>query len=240
MMAHLSQDKRLMQAYAEFIDVHQQTADICGCDRSQGKVTNLGLIYEMAAKTLTGNLGWDWNDRKVREKGTKIYDAWHAGYPNVRVYQEAQHVYAQRYGYVRTITGRIRFLPGIYSSDDGIQRHSERAASNSPCQGSVADVIDIAMKNLFQEWRERGVLYDYFTKDGKVKIVSQVHDELIVEARKDFAEEAALDIRRHMEGSVKLTVPMTAIPGIGHTWLDAKADGKRREKEEEKCRRMQA
>jgi DNA polymerase-1 len=102
---------------------------------------------------------------------------------------------------------------------------------NTPDQGSVADVIKIAMRNLFREWKDRGVLYDYYTKQGKVKILSQVHDELICELRDDFAEEGACDIRRHMEHSVELRAPMTAVPGIGKNWNLAKKDGKRRESE---------
>ena len=101
---------------------------------------------------------------------------------------------------------------------------------NTPDQGSVSAVIKIAMRNLYKEWNDRGILYDYWTKTGKAKILSQVHDELIIEARDDFAEEAASDVQRHMEHAVVLRAPMTAVPGIGQNWNKAKSDGKRREK----------
>jgi DNA polymerase I len=224
MMAHLSQDEMLMKAYKEGLDLHQQTADFCGCSRSTGKVINLGNIYEMRAGTLSETLGIS------LIKGQILWDKWHSLYPGVRRYFSKMHAFARKYGYVRTITGRIRYLPDIDSNSFGRRSHAEREASNTPDQGSVADVIKIAMRNLYEEWKDRGVLYDYYTRKGKVKILSQVHDEVICEARVEFAEEAAKDLQRHMETDVTLRVPMTAGPGIGRTWLEAKKDSKRREK----------
>jgi hypothetical protein len=101
---------------------------------------------------------------------------------------------------------------------------------NTPDQGSVSDVIKIAMRNIYNEWESRGVLYDWYTQTGKVKMLSQVHDELIFEATEEFVEEAAADVQRHMEHAVKLRAPMTAVPGIGDNWNSAKKDGKKREK----------
>jgi len=225
MMAHLSMDTMLTKAYTEKLDLHQLTANNCKCDRSTGKVINLGLIYEMGVNTLAGNLKID------STEAFRLWTAWHRAYPMVRQYHKRMHAFAEKHGYVRTITGRIRLIPDIHSDDSYKRTLSQHMASNTPDQGSVADFIKIAMRNLFNEWKSRGVLYDYYTKEGKAKILSQVHDELICELRDDFAEEAADDIQRHMEKAVELRVPMTAIPGIGKNWNLAKKDGKRRESE---------
>jgi DNA polymerase I-like protein with 3'-5' exonuclease and polymerase domains len=215
MMAHLSGDPMLMKAYNEDIDLHQQTAVTCHCDRPTGKVVNLGLIYEMSAYTLANNLGIS------DARGKILWDRWHSVYPLVRKYQERMHEYARRNGFVRTMTGRIRLIPDINSYSRGKRRFAERTASNTPDQGSVADMIKIAMRNVYREWKERGVLYDWYTQEGKVKMVSQVHDEIICEALDDFAEEAGDDLKRHMENAVKLRVPFRADPGFGKNWLEA-------------------
>lgn len=229
MMAHLSRDERMLAAFREFRDLHQQTADYCKCDRKTGKVLNLGLIYEMQVKTLANNLGISQESAKL------IYWQWHHTYPKVQKYHERMHKYAKKHGFVRTITGRVRFIPDINSTKFFKRSLAEREASNTPDQGSVADVIKIAMRNLYQEWRSRGVLYDYWTREGKAKILSQVHDELIVELRNDFAVEGAMDVQRHMENAVELRAPMRASPGLGTNWFDAKGNAdvmeKRRKKE---------
>ena len=229
MMAHLSQDPMLMAAYREKRDLHQQTADRCSTAsglevvRPTGKVLNLGLIYEMQVYTLMNNL-------KCEESvAQRIWDAWHETYPLVSAYHRRMHAFARKYGFVRTITGRMRLIPDINSRNGKKRSFAERCASNTPDQGSVADMIKLAMRNLFQEWRERGILYDYYTKEGKAKILSQVHDEIICELKCGFEEEGMADIRRHLENAVELRVPMTAQPGIGHTWNQAKADVGRRE-----------
>jgi len=223
MMAHLSRDPALLRAYVEGLDLHQQTADACGCDRDTGKTMNLGIIYEMGPVTMANNLGIP------HERGKMLHARWHQTYPLVRAYHERQHAYARKYGYVRTITGRIRYLPDIHSKNHVKRAISQREASNTSDQGSVADTIKIAMRNLYREWKERGILFDVFTGKGKAKILSQVHDEVICEFTDDFAEEGALDLKRHMETAVELRAPMTAGPGIGDTWTEAKKDSKRRE-----------
>jgi DNA polymerase-1 len=174
-------------------------------------------------------------------------------YPRVQEYQKNMHMYVAERGYVKTITGRLRFIPKghikvdpsvlpigmspsterrrIIVEDDGRRYGAPfREASNTPCQGSVADVLMIAARNLYREWKERGVLYDYWTGEGKAKILSFVHDETICELREDFVEEGAADIQRHMENAVKLRVPMKAGPGVGRSWIEAYKDGEKKEK----------
>jgi DNA polymerase-1 len=226
MMAHLSQDPLLLKAYRESIDLHQQTADNCGCDRPTGKVLNLGIIYEMMEKTLAKNLGISVSMARM------IHEKWHHTYPFVGAYHRRQHKFARENGYVDTITGRRRNVPDIQSKNKWLRAFNERVASNTPCQGSVADIINIALRNLHREWKKRGVLYDFHKKTGKAKIISQIHDEVVCELRDDFKEEGMKDIQRHMENAVTLSAPMRAQPGIADNWLDAKKDGERREKEE--------
>jgi DNA polymerase I-like protein with 3'-5' exonuclease and polymerase domains len=229
MMGHLSQDPMLLSAYREGRDLHQQTADHCSeasgleVSRPTGKVLNLGLIYEMGQKTLMKNLGSEY------EVADKIWRAWHYTYPLVGVYHRRMHEFARQFGFVRTITGRIRRIPDINSRNHAKRAFAERCASNTPDQGSVSDVIKIAMRNLYWDWLERGILYDYYTGRGKAKILSQVHDEIICELKVGFEEEGMADIRRHLENAVELRAPMTAQPGIGLTWTEAKNDVSRRE-----------
>ena len=229
MMAHLSQDPMLLSAYQHGRDLHQQTADKCSeasglvVDRPTGKVLNLGLIYEMQAYTLMNNI-------KCEEDVAKsIWRAWHETYPLVGAYHRRMHAFASKYGFVRTVVGRLRYIPDINSKHTKKRLFAERCASNSPDQGSVSDMIKIAMRNLFEEWRDRGIIYDYYTKKGKAKILSQVHDEIICELKNGFEEEGMADIRRHLETAITLRAPMVAQPGIGHTWNEAKADVGRRE-----------
>jgi len=236
MMAHLSQDPMLLHAYREGIDLHQQTADKCSeaagieVTRPTGKTLNLGIIYEMQPKTLSVSLGVDYDIAEA------IHRAWHATYPLVGVYHRRMHAYAQKHKLVRTITGRIRRIPEINSKNHMRRSMSEKMATNTPDQGSVADVIKIAKRNLLKEWQEKGVLYDYYTGEGLAKILSQVHDEIICEFKLGFEEEGMADVQRHMEYAVELRAPMTAVPGIGRSWNDAKADCKRQEKALEEAR----
>lgn len=217
MMAHLSKDANLVQAYLDNRDIHTETAKACGCSRDDAKAINFGLIYELQEKGLANQLGCSVSKARAFIKN------YFANYPGVRKYQDTCHKYAEEYGYIRTITGRIRFLPDIYSKNWGKKARAMREASNTPDQGSVADVIKIAMRNLYRDWRDRGVLFDYRNPEsGKAKILSQVHDEIICELRDDFAEEGAEDITRHLENAVQLRVPMVAETGLGLNWLEAK------------------
>jgi len=216
LMGHLSRDENLLKAYREGLDLHQMTADACGVARPAGKVINLGLIYEMGPRTLAQNL-------KVSSfEGKRIWTAWHAKYPRVRQYCNRMHAYARKHGFVRTITGRIRMIPQIDSNVPAIRAYGERQASNSPDQGSGVDILKLAMRNLYREWKERGVLFDYWTGEGKVKIPLSVHDEILLEARDDFKEEAKADLKRHMENVVELRAPLTAEVGEGPNWAFAK------------------
>lgn len=217
MMAHLSRDAALIEAYRNGRDIHIETAEACGCTRQDAKAINFGLIYELQAQGLADQLGIS------KREAQSFISKYFGKYPGVLNYQGSCHAYAEKHGFVRTITGRVRFLPDVKSKQYGKKLRALREASNTPDQGSVADVIKIAMRNLYREWLDRGVLYDYRNPEqGKAKITSQIHDEVVCELRDDFAEEGKKDITRHMENAVQLRVPMVAECGLGPNWLDAK------------------
>lgn len=222
MIAHLSRDPKMLDAFIARRDLHLETAQACGVPRKTGKVLNLGIIYEMQPEALAKELGVS------IAVANAIWNNWHNTYLGVGRYQKRQHTFARKHGYVKTITKRRRYLPEINSSNIWRKRFAERAASNTPVQGSVADIMKIAMRNLFRHWKSDDVLYDYYTGKGKAKILSQTHDEIICEVRKDFAQIAMKDLQYHMENSVKLRAPMIAEPGIGSSWLEAKEDSERR------------
>lgn len=230
LMAHLSRDERMIDVFKSGRDLHQETADSCGTDRRTGKISNLGLIYEMQEQRLALNLGVS------LARGTIVWNNWHAAYPGVHKYHRRMHGFASKHGYVRTITGRRRWIPDINSSNKFKRLLAQRAASNTPAQGSVADVIKIATRNLYREWKERGVIYNYHTGEGKVKIINQVHDEIVCSFKKEFAEEGLRDLVRHMENAVELRAPMRAGPGLGSNWIEAKKDSDVREKAAKKLR----
>lgn len=216
-MAHLSQDEMMMRAYLEDIDLHQQTADSVGVDRGTGKVMNLALIYEASDWTLSKSLDIS------QARATPIHKTWHATYPRVAKYHARQHALGEKHHYVRTITNRIRRIPeNVSELSRGMRGHWNRIASNSPSQGSAADIMNIAMRNLYRDWKARGELFDIHTGKGRAKICMQIHDELVVELRKDFAEEGFEDTCRHLESAVTLRVPLKAEGSLGPNWLAAK------------------
>lgn len=213
--AHLCCDENMIQAFLNNEDLHQKTADACHVNRPAGKVANLGLIYEMGPGTLARGIGAPVPVAK------RLWNSWHETYPRVRRYHNRQHAYLRKHGFVRTLTNRIRYIDGIDSAQPGKSFRAQHESVNTPAQGSVADIIKIAMRNLVREWRHRGVLFDVYTGEGKAKLLSQVHDELIVELRDDFKEEGASDVQRHMEQAVELRVPLVTEGGFGKNWLEA-------------------
>ena len=214
--AHLCQDRMMIEKFnSDDDDLHQQTADLCGVSRPDGKTANLGLIYEMGPGTLAANIEQPFFVAK------RLWQKWHQTYPAVRRFHKKMHAYARTHGFVRTLTGRIRYIEGIDSNVGRVRSWAEHESTNTPAQGSVADIIKIAMRNLIREWKDRGVLYDYYTGEGKAKMTIQVHDELLLELRDDFKEEGAADVRRHMEQAVELRVPLATDGGFGSNWLEA-------------------
>ncbi|MCD6045579.1 MAG: polymerase [Gammaproteobacteria bacterium] len=211
-MAHLSQDEGLRKAFAEGLDIHCATAaEVFGVERDavtslqrrHAKAINFGLIYGMSAFGLARQLDVDNNTAK------RYMDLYFERYPGVARYMEQTRLLAREQGYVETIWGRRLYLPDIQSKNKGLQRAAERAAINAPMQGSAADIIKQAMIRV-----DAAIVKDHIA----ARMIMQVHDELVLEVRKDHLELAQSALRTAMEGVAQLSVPLVVDMGYGDNW----------------------
>lgn len=214
-LAHISGDRALGEAFREGADIHARTAAaIFGLDerdvdpemRRQAKVVNFGVIYGMGAYALAGNLGLPVAEAK------RFIDEYFRVYEGVKSWAEATIEAARERGWVANLFGRRRYLPDISSDNRQLRENTERIAVNTPIQGSAADLIKVAMIRLDRLAAETPGL----------RMLLQVHDELLFEAPRDKAEAWLPVIRREMEGAAELSVPLVAEPAIGDSWLSAK------------------
>ncbi len=217
-IAHLSRDPMLMKAYKEGIDVHQQTADETGTDRKMGKVTNLGLIYEMGVGTLANNLGCS------DTRAGNIHRAWHKTYRQIAKYHKRQHRFASQHGYVTTITGRRIPIEQDWINGTAFGRRAaaQRNSSNYPCQGSSADMMKLAMKDFLAWGMRKNLMFCPRTGYGSIKMVNTVHDELVVEAKEEVVDLVLVKMKHYMENCVKLSVPLVVEPNVADNWREAK------------------
>jgi DNA polymerase I len=214
-MAHLSGDERLLEAFAQGEDVHRATAaevfgvptaEVSSEQRRYAKTINFGLIYGMSAHGLARSLDIE------RAAAQSWIDRYFARYPGVARYMEQTRIAARTQGYVETVFGRRLWLPEIKSSNAGRRQGAERAAINAPMQGTAADLVKLAMRSV----------YDWLNADGlQSKLLLQVHDELILEV-----PEAELSLVREklpqlMAGVAELKVPLLAEVGVGNNWDEA-------------------
>lgn len=215
-MAHLSQDKGLLDAFAQREDIHRATASevfgvalskVSGEQRRSAKAINFGLIYGMSAFGLSRQLNIGAGEAK------KYMDLYFERYPGVLRYMENTRQLAAEKGYVETLDGRRLWLPDITSSNAIRRKAAERAAINAPMQGTAADIIKRAMIAV-DGWLEQ-------QDDNAVKMIMQVHDELVFEVNADAIESASQQIRTLMEGSMKLDVPLLVEVGVGDNWDQA-------------------
>ncbi|KNC13491.1 DNA polymerase I [Pantoea sp. RIT-PI-b] len=215
-MAHLSQDKGLLDAFAQGEDIHRATASevfgvtlskVSGEQRRSAKAINFGLIYGMSAFGLSRQLNIGAGEAK------KYMDLYFERYPGVLRYMEETRSKAAEKGYVETLDGRRLWLPDITSSNAIRRKAAERAAINAPMQGTAADIIKRAMIAV------DGWLLEQ--KDDAVRMIMQVHDELVFEIRSDAVEGAIKTIRELMENSMKLDVPLQVEVGTGDNWDEA-------------------
>ena len=214
-MAHLSQDKGMLQAFANNEDIHRATAaEVFGVEkdavdseqRRYAKVINFGLIYGMSAFGLAQNLNID------RKAAASYIERYFARYPGVRQYMDNTREIAKKQGYVETYFGRRLWVPAINSAN-GIQRAgAERAAINAPMQGTAADLIKLAM-----------IAVDKWLKDEKLqsKLIMQVHDELVLEVPGNELELVKQKLPELMQNVAKLDVPLLTEVGIGSNWESA-------------------
>lgn len=214
-MAHLSRDKGLLTAFADGIDIHRATAaevfglpleSVSGEQRRSAKAINFGLIYGMSAFGLSRQLNIP------RKESQKYMDLYFERYPGVREYMERTRLQAKEQGYVETLDGRRLFLPDIKSSNAARRTGAERAAINAPMQGTAADIIKRAMIAV-DAWLEK--------EQPRVKLIMQVHDELVFEVHKDDVAAVSEKIHELMENSMKLDVPLLVEVGSGENWDQA-------------------
>lgn len=208
-LAHFSGDPVMLDIYRQSGDIHAITAKLVGCTRQQAKPINFGVIYGQQAWTLAETLD-------VSEKEAEGFlKAFFAGYPMVKPFINQSVSFLRKNGFVSTLIGRRRPISGYNSDDRGKRSHAERQAVNTRIQGSASDLMKIAMRNVFNRLTRENLR-------EKVSIISQVHDELIIEAKEDVAEYAKDLVKYEMENAVSLLVPLVSEPHIAKSWSEAK------------------
>ena len=214
-MAHLSGDKSLLNAFANGEDIHRHTAseifsvaleDVTSDQRRSAKAINFGLIYGMSAHGLSRQLGIE------RHQAADYMNVYFERYPGVREYMDNTRQQAKEQGYVETIFGRRLYLPEINSSNGMRRQYAERTAINAPMQGSAADIIKRAMIDI-HSW-----LADV---DNGIKMIMQVHDELVFEVPKEQLDMARKTIEDFMVKAAQLNVPLEVGIGVGDNWEQA-------------------
>lgn len=215
-LAHMSEDKTLIKAFTENLDIHTLTAasvfhvpmeDVTRLQRSRAKEVNFGIVYGMSDFGLSENL-------KITRKEAKEYiDNYFKQYESVKVYMDEKVAECKENGYVTTILHRKRNIPEINSSNFNLRSFGERTAMNTPIQGSAADIIKIAMIKVYQALKKG---------QYRSKLILQVHDELIIEAHKDELEAVKTLLVENMESAVDLIVPLKVDMNIGANWYETK------------------
>jgi DNA polymerase-1 len=215
LMAHLSQDEGMLEAFQKGEDIHAATAakvyqvaleEVSREQRSHAKMVNFGIIYGISAFGLAQRLGIK------RTEAKEIIENYFAQYPKVKEYMDLSIEKARENGYVETIMGRQRQLKDINSRNAVVRGYAERNAINAPIQGSAADIIKLAMIDLHAALAEQKL---------QSKMLLQVHDELVFDAHRSELEVLKNLIRQKMEDAIKLSVPLVVDVGLGHNWLEA-------------------
>lgn len=216
LLAAISGDETMTNAFIEGVDIHTVTASqvfntpiefVTPEQRKRAKAVNFGIVYGMGDFSLA-------SDIKVTKKQAGEYiQSYFATYPKVDEYLKNTVEKAKEDGFVSTLYGRRRYIPDLKSGKAVLRKFGERVAMNSPLQGTAADIIKIAMINTEKALNESGI---------DAKLILQVHDELIVEANVNCAEQAKEILQREMENAVKLSVPLTVEIQSGKTWFECK------------------
>lgn len=215
LMAHFSQDEHLMTAFREGQDIHSATAaKIFGCPieevtrdmRRKAKTANFGIIYGISAFGLAQQL------QSSRAEAKELIDGYFASFPKVIAYIESAKQKARETGYAETLFGRRRYLPDINSRNATVRSFAERNAVNAPIQGTAADIIKIAMINIYHRFKQEGL---------RSKMIMQVHDELNFNVPNEEVERVQQIVKNEMENAVQLSIPLIAECGSGDNWLEA-------------------
>ena len=214
-MAHLSGDKNLIEAFLEGEDIHAATAakvfkkplgEVTREERSKAKTANFGIIYGISVFGLAERMGVS------RGEAKELIDNYFITYPNVRRYMDESIALAREKGYVETLFHRKRYLPDINSHNANVRGYAERNAINAPIQGSAADIIKVAMNKIYERFQAEGI---------RSKMILQVHDELNFSVFPEEKERVQQIVIEAMENAVHLRVPLTADCGWGENWLQA-------------------
>ena len=214
-IAALAEDEAMISAFKNGEDIHKATAakvfevppeEVSREQRSNAKTVNFGIVYGVSA------FGLSQQTDMSRKEAKAAIDGYFRTYPGIKEYMDKQVSIARDKGYVETITGRRRYLKDIESRNAVVRGHSERNAVNAPIQGSAADIIKLAMIELDRTMRHAKM---------KSKMLLQVHDELVFDARLDELDALKAMVIEKMEAAVALAVPMVAEVGTGNNWLEA-------------------
>lgn len=214
-MAHLSGDESLREAFMHGEDIHAATAakifgkpidEVTSEERRRAKTANFGIIYGISAFGLSQRLDIPRGEAKA------LIDGYFASYPKVKEYMERVTGQARRDGYVTTLFGRRRYLNDINSRNVNARGLAERNAINAPIQGGAADIMKIAMIEVARRFREEGIVS---------RIILQVHDEIVVDMLASERGRVERIVREAMEGAASLTVPLIVDCGVGRNWLEA-------------------
>lgn len=215
-LAHLSKDKKMVESFRNDLDIHRKTASevfhvpldkVTDEQRSHSKSVNFGIIYGISDYGLS-------KDLNITRKEAKDYiEKYLATYPEVKIYMDNIVKLGERQGYVETLFNRRRYIPELNSKNFNIRSFGERVALNTPIQGTAADIIKIAMVNIFEEFTKRKL---------KSKLILQVHDELIVETADDELQEVKDLLTSTMEKAISLIIPLKVDVEVGDSWYDTK------------------
>jgi DNA polymerase-1 len=214
-IAALSEEETMIEAFKHGEDIHASTAskvfnvpieEVTREQRSNAKTVNFGIIYGVSAFGLSNQTDLS------RSEAKELIDTYYETYPKLKKYISKQVDFARDHGYVQTVLGRRRYLKDINSRNAVVRGAAERNAVNAPIQGSAADIIKIAMINIYKKLE---------TGNYKTKMLLQVHDELVFDVFKPELEEISKVIKTEMENAFKLSVPLDVEIGVGDNWLEA-------------------
>ena len=214
-MAHLSGDKNMIEAFREGDDIHAATAakvykiaieNVTREQRSKAKTANFGIIYGISVFGLAERMN------VPRQEAKELIDGYFETYPQIKEYMEKSIERARANGYIETIFGRKRFLPDINSRNAVVRGYAERNAINAPIQGSAADIIKVAMIKIFQRFQSESI---------RSKMILQVHDELNFSVVPEEKEKVQQIVMEEMEKAYLMQVPLKADCGWGNNWLEA-------------------
>ena len=214
-MAHLSGDKNMIQAFQDGYDIHAATAaniykkgvdEVTRDERTKAKRANFGIIYGITVFGLAERLDIS------RDEAKQLIDGYFEAFPMVHQYMETSKEMARKHGYAETFFHRRRYLPDINSRNATVRNFAERNAINAPIQGSAADIIKVAMIRIYRRFREEGI---------RSKMILQVHDELNFSVFPEERERVEQIVLQEMQGAYHLSIPLVADSGWGDNWLEA-------------------